>query len=94
VGIEKRLLKRNVVDAVVDDLDDYFAEVENFSSSLSKASSFSYTAGTADFDSMNNFSKDESSSGQDESNLEQARLAIVECQSSLSKIVKMLQLSS
>ena len=122
VGIEKKLLKRNVVDCIedVDLLDDYFGQVETFSQSLSRASSFSYAAGIADFDSVNNFAKVEivgtdangnpststttslSSSdssnkeGKDkqqgeDSNLEQARKAIMEASQCLDNIVSILE---
>jgi len=48
----------------------------------------SYTAGTADFDSMNNFQKGEENG--DGSNLEQAREAIEEANVSLKKAVLLL----
>ena len=43
VGIEKRLLRT---------LDEYFSAVESFSQALSRATSLSYMAGMADFDSV------------------------------------------
>ncbi len=63
--------------------------VEIFSQSLSRATTLSYTAGTADFDSMNNFAKgDENISNG--SNLEQARQAIEEATFALKKAVALL----
>ena len=61
--------------------------VESFSQSISRATFLSYTAGTADFDSMNNFAKGEDGDG---SNLEQAREAIEEANVSLKKAVSLL----
>ena len=103
VGIEKRLLRNTVVERVnpPDSLDEYFSAVESFSQSLSRATSLSYTAGMADFDSVNTFAKKESydtgkevgtgsgvvvvESNESNSNLEQARKAIVEANESLKK---------
>ena len=65
-----------------------WAAVETFSQSLSKATSLSYTSGTADFDSMNNFEEGKESGS--DSNLEQARLAIAEANQSLKKAVSFL----
>ena len=95
MGIEKRLLRNTVVDRVEDSLDEYFSAVESFSQSLSRATSLSYTAGMADFDSVNNFAKDESDigggrSGSGESNLEQARRAIVDANDSLKKALSLI----
>ena len=79
VNLEKRLLKKNVVEQVDPDrLDDYFAAVENFSQEMAKANSLSYTAGMADFDSVNNFAKGEANIEESNSNLDQARVAILE----------------
>ena len=64
-------------------------EMELFQQSMSKAASLSYTAGTADFDSVNNFNKGEQNQKED-SNLEQARRAIVEAKTSLDRIVSLL----
>ena len=87
VGIEKRLLKKNVVDSVdPENLDEYFASVESFSQALSRATSLSYTAGVSDFDSVNNFAKDDSTLN-DGSNLEQARKAIEEANLCLKKAI-------
>jgi hypothetical protein len=54
VGIEKRLLRNTVVERVnpPDSLDEYFSAVESFSQALSRATSLSYMAGMADFDSV------------------------------------------
>jgi len=90
VGAEKRLLRKNVVEEVEpDSLDEYFSAVELFSQSISRATSLSYTAGTADFDSMNNFAKGEEN-GDGSDNLEQAREAIQEANISLKKAVSFL----
>ncbi|KAL3806427.1 hypothetical protein ACHAXA_009625 [Cyclostephanos tholiformis] len=90
VGAEKRLLRKTVVERVdPESLDEYFSAVEIFSQSLSRATTLSYTAGTADFDSMNNFAKgDENISNG--SNLEQARQAIEEATFALKKAVALL----
>ena len=64
VGVEKRLLRSNVVDRVDgDNLDDYISSVESFSQLLSRAKTLSYSAGHNDFDSMNNFVEGEESGG-------------------------------
>lgn len=68
--------------------------LENFSQAYSRASSLSYTAGVADFDSVNNFSKEEADSGKAEeanSNLNQAKDAIRQAKMSLDAIVSLLQ---
>lgn len=62
--------------------------MESFSQSISRATSLSYTAGTADFDSMNNFEK--GSDAGDGGNLEQARIAIEEANGALKKAVSYL----
>lgn len=67
-----------------------FSEMEAFSTSMSKAASLSYTAGIADFDSVNNFSK-ENFTKKEDSNLEQARRAIVEAKTSLDKMLIMME---
>lgn len=91
VGAEKRILKRQVVDTIdPDNLDNYFNEVEAFSKALSRASSLSYVAGVADFDSVNNFAKDEANQTQDEnSNLQQTKIAILDAKTSLDKILSL-----
>lgn len=84
VNLEKRLLKKSLVEQVdPDNLDDYFSAVETFSQEMAKANSLSYTAGTADFDSVNNFAKGEASVNEGDSNLEQARRAIEEANKAL-----------
>ncbi|KAL7451717.1 hypothetical protein ACHAWC_004131 [Mediolabrus comicus] len=71
VNLEKRLLKKNVVEQVDPDrLDDYFAAVEKFSQEMAKANSLSYTAGMADFDAVNNFAKGEANIEESNSNLD------------------------
>ena len=84
VSLEKRLLKKSLVEQVEpDNLDDYFSAVETFSQEMAKANSLSYTAGTADFDSVNNFAKGEANVNEGDSNLEQARRAIEEANKAL-----------
>lgn len=90
VGIDKQLRKGlDFIDP--DDLEIYVNELENFSQSYSKASSLSYAAGTADFDSVNNFSKDAINDTNSNSNLEQAKEAIAQAKGNLDTIVGMLQ---
>lgn len=89
VGAEKRLLRKALVGRIdPDSLDEYFSAVESFSQSISRANSLSYTAGTADFDSMNNFAKGEQK--EDGTNLEEARQAIEEANVSLKRAVALL----
>lgn len=91
VGAEKKMMKRTVVQLVdPDQLDDYYAEVESFSQALSNAASLSYTAGVADFDSVNNFEKGKEELKTGNTNLEQAQKAIAEAQVSMKKIVGLL----
>lgn len=91
VSIEKRLLKKDVVNRVnSENIDDYFTFAESFSQALSRANSFSYAAGVSDFDSMNNFAKDDTKLDEDGSNLSQAKKAIEEANSDLKKAVAML----
>ena len=98
VNIEKRMLKRSVVDSFVDpdNLEEYYSQVELFSQAISRAASLSYAAGSADFDSVNNFAKGEKggssipASDGDNSNLEQARKAIVEAKTSIDLIFSLL----
>jgi len=90
VGLEKRLLKTGVVGRVdPDSLDDYFTAVDSFSQAISRAKSLSYTAGMADFDSVNNFERGNESASGESSNLEQARKAIDEANSYLRTIVSL-----
>ena len=93
VNIEKKMLRSAVVEKVDPDvLDDYYTQVENFQNAISRASSLSYAAGIADFDSVNNFEKEtKGSPSQENSNLEQARGAIIEAKASIDKIVTFLQ---
>eukprot|EP00977_Amphora_coffeiformis_P007299 scaffold1581_cov169-Amphora_coffeaeformis.AAC.35 len=76
VGLEKQMKK--ALDHVNPDfLDEYVTEIELIDQTLAKARSLSYTAGVADFNSVNNFEKDQVQrvlAG--DSNLEQTRLAI------------------
>lgn len=96
VNVDKKMLKRAVVDTLDPDvLDDYYAQVENFQIAISRASSLSYAAGTADFDSMNNFDKESKGSpSQENSNLEQSRKAIGEAKISIDQIVSFLATKS
>lgn len=64
---------------------------ESFSQSYSKASSLSYTSGVADFDSVNNFAKEDSDKVNVNSNLEQAKEAIVQAKTHLDTMVGLLQ---
>ena len=91
VGIEKRLLRKSIVDVVdPDNLDEYFSAVESFSQELARATSLSYTAGVSDFDSINNFAKDDDKIlNEDGTNLEQARKAIGEANSYLKKALSL-----
>ncbi len=70
-------------------------EFESFSQSYSKATSLSYTAGIADLDSVNNFSKDEASESNrdDDSNLQQTKKAITDAKRNLDSIIALLQKS-
>jgi hypothetical protein len=65
-------------------------EGELFLQSLSKAISLSYAAGSADVDSVQNFGKEDTNNTNQNSNLEQARQAIVEAKTSLDKIISVL----
>ena len=98
VNVDKKMLKRNVVDEKIVDpdvLDEYYTQVENFQNAISRASSLSYAAGIADLDSVNNFDKKDSQNILEEnSNLEQARKAIEEAKSSIDLIVQYLTLES
>ena len=71
----------------------YFLEVDSFSQALSRATSLSYTAGVADFDSVNNFAKDSENNNNlgGNSNLDQTKVAIKEANESLKNIVSILQ---
>jgi len=70
-------------------------ELEAFSQAYSKATSLSYTAGIADLDSVNNFSKDDAdeSKRDDDSNLQQTKKAIREAKSNLDAVILLLQKS-
>lgn len=98
VGIDKRLLKKSVVNQVdPDSLEEYFESAELFSQTLSKASSLSYMAGVADFDSVNTFAKgseSDVSNGDGNSNLDQTKRAIGEARAALGTIVALLTMES
>eukprot|EP00566_Odontella_aurita_P017837 CAMPEP_0113600236 /NCGR_PEP_ID=MMETSP0015_2-20120614/42597_1 /TAXON_ID=2838 /ORGANISM="Odontella" /LENGTH=260 /DNA_ID=CAMNT_0000508475 /DNA_START=88 /DNA_END=870 /DNA_ORIENTATION=+ /assembly_acc=CAM_ASM_000160 len=92
VGAEKRMLRRSVADRVDPErLDDYYSGVEKFSQAISRASSLSYAAGVADFDSVNNFEKGKERETGDDTNLEQARRAVGEAKGSIDKVVGLLR---
>ena len=81
VDIEAHISKNYLID---------FTEMEAFAQAMAKASSLSYAAGVADFDSVNNFAKDEQVTNSN-SNLEQSKLAIQEAKGNLDKIVGFLK---
>ena len=70
-------------------------ELEEFSRSYSKATSLSYTAGIADLDSVNNFSKEEASeeNRDEDSNLQQTKEAITDAKRNLDCMILLLQKS-
>lgn len=75
-----------------DFLDDYVAEIEVIEQTLAKARSLAYTAGVADFNSVNNFEKDQVQAVlADDSNLEQTRLSIEGAVESLNRITSMFE---
>jgi len=94
VGIEKRI-RWGLEFVDPEFLDDYVSELEEFSRSYSKATSLSYTAGVADMDSVNNFSKDETNevNRDEDSNLQQTKAAITEAKRNLDSIILLLQRS-
>ena len=71
-------------------------EFEEFSQALSKATSLSYTSGVADFDSVNNFPKEEAGdeNRDSNSNLQQAKEAIKEAKGNLDRIIIILSNSN
>jgi len=98
VNIDKLILKRKLIEYYVDidKLEDYYTEADLFSQAMSKATASSYAAGIADFDSFNNFAKDEALSSEEldkdgDSNLAQTKRAVIEANSSLKKILAILQ---
>jgi hypothetical protein len=90
VGVDKKLKQALEYINDVESLDDFVTEMEAFSQNMSKAASLSYTSGIADFDSVNNFAKDDFQQKED-SNLEQARRAIVQAKASLDKMIIMME---
>ena len=75
-----------------DFLDDYVSEIEAIEQTLAKARSLSYTAGVADFNSVNNFEKDQVKAVlADNSNLEQTRLSIERVVDGLKRIETMFE---
>ena len=94
VGIDKKMKRGIDFLGDIDDVDQYVVELENFSQAYSRASSLSYTAGVADLDSVNNFSKEEADDGSSNdvnSNLNQARDAITQAKACLDIMVALLQ---
>lgn len=89
VNLEKQL--KNALDQVNPDyLEDYVTEIESIQQILAKARSLSYTAGVADFSSVNNFEKDQVKDVlANNSNLEQSRQCIEQIVNGLSKIEAM-----
>jgi len=87
-GIEKKLVANALVD-MVDDPDAYFSALESFSTSMSRAASLSYIAGTADFDSVNNFEQGKDSA--ESSNLQQCKEAIYAANKYLEEMISLLQ---
>lgn len=57
---------------------------------MSKATSLSYTAGTADIDSVNNFTKGDTNRNEN-SNLEQTRRTVMEAKNCMDRIIDMLE---
>lgn len=93
VNLDKRLLKKKVVELVDPDFfDDYFVDVESFQVALSRASTATYAAGMSDLDAINNFEKGQQMD-QSDSNLEQARRAITEARDCVQRLVKILESS-
>eukprot|EP00978_Attheya_sp_CCMP212_P018805 scaffold51957_cov55-Attheya_sp.AAC.3 len=99
VQLEKKMLNPQLVDSLLDTMEDpsgmedYFANVETFSQAISRASSLSYMAGTADFDSMNNFAKGENNKA-GTSNLDQSKVAIAEARDALGYIIRLIPVKS
>ena len=91
VGVEKQMKK--ALDRVKPDfLDEYVTEIELIDQTLAKARSLSYTSGVADFNSVNNFEKDQVQTVlAGNSNLEQTRLAIEQIVKGLKNIEPMLE---
>ena len=89
VGIEKRVTNKKLIDLLdPDNLDEYIGQTELFSQSLAKATSLSYAAGVADFDSVNNFQQGEENTKI--SNLDETKVAIREANSALRRILALL----
>eukprot|EP00536_Pseudo-nitzschia_multiseries_P001019 jgi/Psemu1/294249/fgenesh1_pm.13_\ len=94
VGVEKKIQSGlKFVDP--DFFDDYVSELESFSQAYSKATSLSYTAGVADLDSVNNFSKDDADESNRDvnSNLQQTKEAIKEAKRNLDVVIILLEKS-
>ena len=90
VGLEKKL--RIALQFVQDDIEMYVSTVEDISQNLSKAQSLSYTAGVADFSSINTFDeKDIASVLAGNSNLEQTRETVRLTVEGLDRIIPLLR---
>lgn len=91
VGLEKQM-KRALDRVKPDNLDDFVVEIERIEQLLSKARSLAYTAGVADFNSVNNFEKDQTQAVlANNSNLEQSRQSIQQIVDGLKKIETFLE---
>lgn len=92
VGLEKSLRKALLLDLVhPDNADVYVQTIEDVQQCLSRAASLSYTAGVADFNSVNNFKEEDISRVlSSDSNLEQARVAIQLTVKGLNEILALL----
>lgn len=90
VGIDRQL--RKALDVFeIDDLDGYLQTVEDVQHSLAKAVSYSYSAGSSDFASLNNFKpEDEDKVLANSSNYQECRTSIQEAVSGLQKVVAIL----
>mmetsp|Transcript_7622 Transcript_7622/g.20656 ORF Transcript_7622/g.20656 Transcript_7622/m.20656 type:complete len:279 (-) Transcript_7622:688-1524(-) len=85
VGLEKAM-KLGMRD-VDDDIEDYVEQMEDVMQAMARAASLSYAAGVADFDAVNNFSKEDSDREDDDSNLGQTKAAIVQIKAGLDKMI-------
>jgi hypothetical protein len=85
--------EETLIDSLNPDLlEEYYSAVEKYSQSMSSAISLTYMAGTADFDSVNNFEKgkQDSALGRGDTSLEKARRSIIEANHSLKVVVELL----
>ena len=92
VNMEKHLLNPNIL-SMVEDPEQYMDSVEQLLQVLSKAKSLSYTAGVADFDSVNTFAKGSDAdilNGSGNSNLDQTKRAVGEARALLENILSLI----